>query len=309
MSDHPKNVEAPLVADMVNETGELSAINGARLDEVVSATHCFNCGNDAEGSFCPKCGQKKITKRLSFGRLLSDVPKTFFNLERGLMRTFFEMFVRPGMMARDFVYGQRKRYINPFSYFLVGATVQLISLWFTSSYIRESFKASIGNAAIPNRDKLEKIFDGNVGEGMADVYLAAIAQSYTYAALLFFALPWAFTLWVVHRSVGPKPRSQFRYAEVLVFTLYVVGHLLILTGVLMPIVLEFMPSIASFVGPTVYIGFAMIAHRGFFSKGLIPYGGSLAAILISMCIFFASIVAIFIGSIVATAAFRSMAGG
>ena len=143
-----------------------------------------------------------------------------------------------------------------------------------------------------------------MANGLADVYLASIAQSYTYAALLFFAVPLALSLWFFHQLFG----SQYRYGEVLVFSLYVVGHLLLVTGILVPIAANVFPAATAFVGPTVYFVFLTYAHHGFFAKGFAPRAITWVSLAISLGMFLASIVGVFVVSLIVTVWFKSLAG-
>ena len=276
-------------------------INGERLDQSVNNGICQNCALqlDSDSNFCSNCGQKKVTHRISFGRLLKETPQQFFQLDRGLLLTIVRMFRDPGRMARDYVYGQRKRYVSPVTYFLIGASIQLLAVWFSADQMKASIAKSIESQELPNEEKLKEIFGGDIANGFGDVYLAAIAQSYTYAAVIFFALPLAFCLWQSQKLVG----SGYRYGEVLVFAFYLVGHLMIVTAFVSPIAIRISQTAATLVGPSFYLGYMLYAHGGFFANGIKARGLSLASMFIAMLIFFSSIAAIFIVSLVATIAF------
>lgn len=275
--------------------------NGELLDQSVDNGVCQNCDFelDSGSSFCSNCGQKKVTQRISFGRLLKETPQQFFQLDRGLLLTIVRMFRDPGRMARDYVYGQRKRYVSPVTYFLIGASIQLLAVWFSADQMKATIAQSIDGQELPNEEKLKEIFGGDVASGFGDVYLSAIAQSYTYAAVIFFALPLAFCLWQSQRMAG----SSYRYGEVLVFAFYLVGHLMIVTAFVSPIAIRISRTAASLVGPLFYLGYILYAHGGFFANGIKARLLSLASMFISMLIFFCSIAAIFVFSLLATIAF------
>ena len=206
-------------------------------------------------------------------------------------------------MARDYVYGKRKTYINPIAYFMLGASIQLLSLWFSSGPIRAKLVTSLDPTTVPNYEQLEKIFDGDVAKGVGDVYLTAIAQSYTYAAVLFFTIPLALLLWGSQHLV----RSKYCYGEVLVFAFYVVGHLLIMTALVMPIAIRVNDTLASVTGPAIYLGYILYAHGGFFKPGITPRILSFCSMLVSMLIFFASIGVIFLVSLVGYVILKAIA--
>ncbi|MFK7770389.1 MAG: DUF3667 domain-containing protein [Mariniblastus sp.] len=303
-----KNEAAYLLAESNSaKAGQVfhNSLDGEDLDKILSQTFCHNCEQESARpeNFCSHCGQKRMTQRASFGRLIKEAPEQFFQFDRGLLRTILHLFTRPGAMARDYVYGKRKRYINPLAYFLIGASIQLISVWFSSGPLRENLAKSV-NVAMPNSSNLKKMFGDDPATVIGDIYLSAITQSYTYAAVLFLTIPLAFLLWTSHRLIGPK----YNYGEVLVFAFYVTGHLLLMTAFITPIAIRVNMTATSAVGPVVYLGYILYAHGGFFKSGVIARIFSLGSMMISMLIFFGSIMMIFLASLLATIAFKSMLG-
>lgn len=87
---------------------------------------CKNCHHEFEGNFCPQCGQRVITKRLTIGIALSNFISTFFNLERGFIYTIKMMFVNPSQVIRDYISGSTVKYTNPFRFILVLATISTL---------------------------------------------------------------------------------------------------------------------------------------------------------------------------------------
>lgn len=92
------------------------------LDEHV----CLNCQTQYKGNFCPNCGQKATTKRLSVVTAFEHLVGSFTNLERGFIHTACELFYRPGYLIRDYFNGHRSEYSKPLSMLFVLATIQLV---------------------------------------------------------------------------------------------------------------------------------------------------------------------------------------
>ena len=274
--------------------------NGELIDQVIADPSCRNCEAEMVGNFCSACGQKKIRERLSIRKLISEIPGRFLNLERGLLHTVVNLFLRPGAMARDFVYGQRTQYVNPLGYFLFGTTLQLISFWFSGPYLRElitkSFNDAIAQGAIqPDALKsMEKYFKPDVATGLTDIYMVAVAQTYTYAAFIFFALPFAIFLRLLHGIAG----SKYRLAEHMVFSTYAVAQLLLITAITNQFTIRMGTLAQALAGPLIYIGYTLYAQSGFYPRGLKHLVLTLLSLLGSMLIFFASILGIFIVSLV-----------
>lgn len=88
--------------------------------------HCLNCGTDYEGNFCPECGQKSDTKRLSLSSVFSLIAAVFTKRDNKTLRTCRELIMQPGIVAREFILGRRGRYNAPMP--LLIALVALFSI-------------------------------------------------------------------------------------------------------------------------------------------------------------------------------------
>lgn len=261
----------------------------------ISQTQCLNCGGELTGEFCPHCGQKRIRDRLKFGEILREFPAKIFNFERGFWLTFIDLWRRPGILCSDYVQGKRKRYLNPLSYFFIGATAQLINLWLNSSFIRKSIEENIVHARetpaqAEQFQKIDEALQGNTVDVFADVYITSLAQSYTYLAFLTFCLPMGMLLWIFHRWL----KSNYHFAEVMVFSIYVAGHCLLVTAVTTPIFIRISMLLQVISAQGFYLGFALWAHGGFFRSGILSRFGTAAAVIGAMTIFFISIIVMFI---------------
>lgn len=96
--------------------------------------HCLNCYHETKGKFCQNCGQKTDTHRIALGHFLThDLIHGVWHLEKGILFTIREIFVRPGQAALDYIKGKRIRYYNVFylSLLLIGLNI-LASHFFNS---------------------------------------------------------------------------------------------------------------------------------------------------------------------------------
>ncbi|MFZ1686012.1 MAG: DUF3667 domain-containing protein [Flavobacteriales bacterium] len=84
---------------------------------------CKNCGAPVSGAFCASCGQKASTERIGWHWLVHEVQHSIFHVDKGILFTLKELFIRPGRMLGDFLEGQRKRHFPPLSLMLVLAAV------------------------------------------------------------------------------------------------------------------------------------------------------------------------------------------
>lgn len=81
---------------------------------------CLNCSGHVSKKFCPNCGQKTETHRITFKHFfLHDILHGVWHFERGILFTLKEALVRPGNAALDYIAGKRVRYYNVFYLVLV----------------------------------------------------------------------------------------------------------------------------------------------------------------------------------------------
>lgn len=87
---------------------------------------CLNCGTTFQGNYCPGCGQKADTGRLTVRHALDNMLGVLASAEKGLGHTLHELLMRPGHMMRDYVRGHRVEYVRPIQLLFLLATIYLI---------------------------------------------------------------------------------------------------------------------------------------------------------------------------------------
>lgn len=89
--------------------------------------HCLNCETTLakENYFCPQCGQKRTTGRISFRQLIIQFFEDTINWDARLFRTIRVLFV-PGKLTEEFFSGRQVPYWQPLRLFLFLAAVQMI---------------------------------------------------------------------------------------------------------------------------------------------------------------------------------------
>ncbi len=89
-------------------------------------TTCLNCGQIFNGNYCPQCGQKAGTGRLSFTVLLSEAFHFLTHFEKGFFHTAWYFLVYPGKASIDYLHGKRKQFQKPVSYILILAGLYIL---------------------------------------------------------------------------------------------------------------------------------------------------------------------------------------
>src|ERR1700675_651498 len=86
-----------------------------------SSEACANCkAAIMRGqNYCPICGQKTPTTRLSLHEIGTEFVHALAHVDRSALSLIWQLLIRPGVVARDYVAGKRKRYFGPFAFLVV----------------------------------------------------------------------------------------------------------------------------------------------------------------------------------------------
>ncbi|MEM7476184.1 MAG: DUF3667 domain-containing protein [Planctomycetota bacterium] len=276
------------------------------LNEFVGSSTCASCGAEKDGEFCSQCGQRHLKARLTLGPLLRELFVRITDIDRGLFHTFWSLLCAPGRVAKDYISGNQRKYLNPLTIFFIGAATQLLGYWVSDGVIREQFRSQTQvTQQTEQAEDFRKSIEERTGvpfeELMLDTYLSSVKQSYTYSALFFYAFPFALLLGWFHRARG----EHYYVAEMLVFALYIFGFVLVITGLLTPITVRLSSTLHAFMGPTVYVVIPQIAHGAFFQRTWLARLLTMLASLISLIPFLMASLVIFI----ATAAVKIIFAG
>jgi len=88
---------------------------------------CLNCDAslNPEAAFCGVCGQTVATHRLTMREIAHDFVHALVHTDRSVLALVHILLVRPGYVARDYVFGRRKRHFGPLAFLAI--TVGLAS--------------------------------------------------------------------------------------------------------------------------------------------------------------------------------------
>jgi hypothetical protein len=89
---------------------------------------CMNCGSNFETPYCGQCGQEAAAARITLAEIRRSAARTL-SFERGWLRTFTDLTLRPGKLVRDYLDGKRVVLIAPFKYAIAGFAVYLLVVW------------------------------------------------------------------------------------------------------------------------------------------------------------------------------------
>ena len=80
---------------------------------------CKNCATPFDGRFCPQCGQKATTGRLTVGHVLEEGWHGVTHTDKSFLSLLGLLLIRPGVVIRDYIEGKRKRYFSPWMFYVV----------------------------------------------------------------------------------------------------------------------------------------------------------------------------------------------
>src|SRR6218665_2049286 len=167
---------------------------------------CLNCESPVSGKFCPDCGQKTDTHRITFKHfVMHDILHGVWHFEKGILFTLKEAMFRPGQAAVDYINGKRIRYYNVFYLMLL-----LIGLGIF-----------IDHQYITAKLKYVSYIEPDIESAEDSMVLEFISKYVKYIVLL--ALPlFSFTTYILFN------KRKFNYSEhVIIFGMLYLGTIVI----------------------------------------------------------------------------------
>ena len=137
----------------------------SRKDIKYRGTQCINCETklDVSEKYCHACGQLNSTKKLTIKDFIEEFFANFYAYDSRLRNTFFSLFLKPGIAAREFCEGKRHHHANPFRLFLSISIILFIVMDFGSSIKETPSKTKEPNKNSITSDSLKtsKVFNRN----------------------------------------------------------------------------------------------------------------------------------------------------
>jgi hypothetical protein len=90
---------------------------------------CRNCGAPVAERYCSRCGQLASNFHRPFFSLVASSLADTFALDSRLWRSVPMLLFRPGRMTRNYLDGQRARYVPPFRLFLLASVLFFLTVF------------------------------------------------------------------------------------------------------------------------------------------------------------------------------------
>lgn len=233
---------------------------------------CKNCDHPLEVSFtfCPACGQKAATGRLRITEILHDFWTQFTDIDKGFFRLLRDLVVHPGIVAKEYIAGRRKKHFGPLNFYLIVGTALIISMniteWIHADFQQHNQKPNdIPASQVHPTDGITETVPGTTlrsGPSIPDetsstntstsrkskiqdrqravsLFWAKYSDFVSIAAAPFICI----FFWLFYRRAG------FNYTELLVACLYMIGF----TNLIYALVFAPLTSAVSSSSQTTYV--------------------------------------------------------
>src|SRR6202453_3520526 len=114
---HPDLEEVGSLVTGALVAGEIDGTSPSPRAAAPSHGSCANCGTQLNGTYCHACGQAGHRHR-SLLHLSEEVLHGVLHFEAKGWRTLPLLIIRPGVLTRRYIDGQRTRYVSPLALFL-----------------------------------------------------------------------------------------------------------------------------------------------------------------------------------------------
>jgi hypothetical protein len=169
----PDAEEAGSLVAAALAAGEIDRVSIAARDDAHQVKNCENCGAHLGGAYCQACGQAAHVHR-SLLHLTEEVLHGVVHFDAKGWRTLPLLSVRPGLLTRRYIDGQRTRYVSPLALFLF--TVFLMFFVYSlMGDVAPSTHVTVAQRAQVNAELAQPIAEGNAEIARAS---AALAQAH-----------------------------------------------------------------------------------------------------------------------------------
>jgi hypothetical protein len=216
---------------------------------------CANCNGTVETNFCPSCGQKSAIHRITVSHVVHEGLHSITHTDKGFLLLTKELITRPGIIAKEYIAGRRKRYFNPLSFIVISSAL-LAYVGSITGYMDKLTGAGstrTGGGRIPSAEWRE-VFQiaSDSGKWLTLLFIAP----------LFALLSWLFFI-----------KKKYNYGENLVLHSFIFGEAaLIRLIIFVPLYLIF-PEKTSvlnlFVFEGIFLTFLTIAYKQFYQQHLL----------------------------------------
>ena len=108
---------------------------------------CITCGNSHSEKFCPNCGEKAETKKITLTSIVEEAFTSITSMDRGFLFNIKMLIRNPKKIVFEYIDGKRKGIMNPISFLVIALSIYLIAdvTFWNQSVPKETYdKSDIG---------------------------------------------------------------------------------------------------------------------------------------------------------------------
>lgn len=186
-------------------------------------SNCLNCNAalSTTQKFCSECGHKTALKRVNLHDVLHDAIHYFTHADKGIFTLLKSLVLQPGLVAKEYVEGKRKKHFPPLNFFLIVAAVYIVIGGIASKY---SSSAPQRNTQVNSYKSAQKTTISDISQQAEGIKrmekMAKIGRFFSkysnYVAMLAAPLI-SFLIWLLYL------KGRYNFTEHLVANLYLIG--------------------------------------------------------------------------------------
>ncbi|WP_158441673.1 DUF3667 domain-containing protein [Nonlabens dokdonensis] len=197
----------------------------------------------ARQNFCSNCGSKWVDYRLTPKRIVTEVSNRYLGTDNVFLVTLIALLKYPEDVIDGYIKGQRKKYVNPASFYLISLTLIGLQIFI----LKHIAPDTLGFGDLKDAESVQTY----------------VGYFYDYIGLFttFFIPAYALTGYLVFIDT-----RKYNFSEHLVFCIYIFGFINILTFLLTPLVIGFTIDyqvISLIITPLTIVQFAWYYKRCF----------------------------------------------
>ena len=212
--------------------------------------YCQNCNAAliADSVYCNQCGQAAHVHRLSLSHLFHEAVHYFTHADKGIFHTTRALALQPGITAKEYIEGKRKKYFPPLNFLLIVAGLYVFSVTFFHLHSRS-------DRNISQQEQLNKIRDPKIKARVVNVQ-----NTLNKYSNLIFMLATPLISFIIFLFYWKGP---YNFTEHLVANLYFVGFTsLLITLIVAPVNALFRTPLLYGILMGIYFLFEII-YRGY----------------------------------------------
>lgn len=244
-----------------------------------TTTTCKNCETVFEGNFCPNCSQRANTHRFTLKHFAHEVFHAITHADKGILFLVKKLFRWPGIVAREYVNGKRKKYFNPITFLLLTMALQLYAVKKTDFYNQfiDSTREMVEGIATLNKKNNKAPAESIQSLEKAKTQSAKTMENSKTMTFLFLPVL-ALLTWLFFSGSG------MNYTENLIMAIFAQGQMNLFFLVICIVPMLIYPPIVVgilYVYMVAMWAYSMIVYRQFFRQGkwATVWKGSIAMIL------------------------------